>query len=158
MLGLVALVELVRRKSSGGDRFNYEDTTSNTLILFSHADYCCGFNTYSFLAHYDFGASNRLSLTRAAHLKYSSMCFIFRQTPDRDCWRMRPCVTVQMTSAGFQSDWSLRAVRFDYYGSDRWSKLTLITMIPLPFMVILTSWYGTTEVGCSVLLKRLSVL
>ena len=99
-----------------------------------------------------FGASNRLGLTLREQLfkKYSSMSPSFfgkRRTGDLMAHATNDINAVQMTAgAGIltiaDSVITGGAVLITMALTVS-PKLTLIAMIPLPFMVILTSWYGT---------------
>lgn len=157
MLGLVALMELVPPQVIGRviDLITTDTLTSNTLILFGVMLIIVAVLTYIFRYFWRimiFGASNRLGLTLREQLfkKYSSMSPSFfgkRRTGDLMAHATNDINAVQMTAgAGIltiaDSVITGGAVLITMALTVS-PKLTLIAMIPLPFMVILTSWYGT---------------
>lgn len=157
MLILVALMELIPPQVIGRviDRITMETLTSNTLVLFGVLLLFTAILTYIFRFFWRimiFGASNRLSRTLRERLfkKYSSMSPAFfgkRRTGDLMAHATNDINAVQMTAgAGIltiaDSVITGGAVLVTMALTVS-PKLTLIAMIPLPFMVILTSWYGS---------------
>lgn len=157
MLVLVALMELVPPQVIGRviDQITTETLTSNTLILFGVMLVFVAILTYIFRFFWRimiFGASNRLGRTLRERLfkKYSLMSpafFAKRRTGDLMAHATNDINAVQMTAgAGIltiaDSIITGGAVLITMALTVS-PKLTLIAMIPLPFMVILTSWYGS---------------
>ena len=157
MLVLVALMELVPPQVIGRviDRITTETLTSNTLVLFGVLLIFVAVLTYIFRFFWRvmiFGASNRLGRTLREQLfeKYSKMSPSFfgkRRTGDLMAHATNDINAVQMTAgAGIltiaDSVITGGAVLITMALTVS-PKLTLIAMIPLPFMVILTSWYGS---------------
>ncbi|WP_213810225.1 ABC transporter ATP-binding protein [Jeotgalicoccus sp. WY2] len=157
MLVLVALMELVPPQVIGRviDQITTETLTSNTLILFGVMLVFVAILTYIFRFFWRvmiFGASNRLGRTLRERLfkKYSLMSPAFfgkRRTGDLMAHATNDINAVQMTAgAGIltiaDSVITGGAVLITMALTVS-PKLTLIAMIPLPFMVILTSWYGS---------------
>src|SRR5699024_8612 len=157
MLVLVALMELVPPQVIGRviDRITTETLTSNTLVLFGVLLIFVAVLTYIFRFFWRvmiFGASNRLGRTLREQLfeKYSKMSPSFfgkHRTGDLMAHATNDINAVQMTAgAGIltiaDSVITGGAVLITMALTVS-PKLTLIAMIPLPFMVILTSWYGS---------------
>lgn len=157
MLMLVALMELVPPQIIGRfiDYVTMETLTRNTLVLFGVMLILVAIMTYIFRYFWRimiFGASNRLGRTLRERLfkKYSDMSPTFfgtRRTGDLMAHATNDINAVQMTAgAGIltiaDSVITGGAVLITMALTVS-PKLTLIAMIPLPFMVILTSYYGS---------------
>lgn len=157
MLMFVAFMELVPPQIIGRviDHVTMETLTVNTLVLFGAMLIVVAILTYIFRFFWRvmiFGASNRLGRTLRERLfkKYSDMSPTFfgtRRTGDLMAHATNDINAVQMTAgAGIltiaDSVITGGAVLITMALTVS-PKLTLIAMIPLPFMVILTSYYGS---------------
>ena len=157
MLVLVALLELVPPQIIGRfiDRVTTESLTVNTLIMFGLILLAVAILAYIFRFFWRvmiFGAANRLGklLRKTLFKKYSDMSPSFfgkRRTGDLMAHATNDINAVQMTAGQgiltIADSIIMGSAVLVTMAVTVSPKLTLIAMIPLPFMVILTSYYGS---------------
>lgn len=157
MLILVALLELVPPQIIGRfiDEITMETLTVNTLIMFAGILLLVAILAYIFRFFWRvmiFGAANRLGklLRKTLFKKYSDMSPTFfgkRRTGDLMAHATNDINAVQMTAGQgiltIADSIIMGSAVLVTMAVTVSPKLTLIAMIPLPFMVILTSYYGS---------------